>query len=198
MSVPGWEAARTAVRERLGDRAFEHSEAVARSAVLLAETYGVDPDKARIAGLLHDWAREEGPDSLLRQAVAHGVTVGPVDLAVPYLLHAPVGAAMLSKRFPGISGDILSAVRRHTIGAPGMSDLDMVVYVADVIEPYRSFEGVEDLRSRVGVVSLIELYACVYEASLAHLISARKHLHLSTVEAWNDIVERVYRSGSVT
>ncbi len=198
MSAPEWETARAAVRERLGDRAFAHSEAVARTAALLAGLYGVDPDEARLAGLLHDWAREDGPDSLLNQADANDVAVGSVDAAVPYLLHAPVGAAALCERFPGISADILSAVRRHTFGASDMSDLDIVVYVADMIEPFRSFEGIEDLRSLVGAVSLFELYACAYKASLMHLIGARKHLHPDTVEAWNTIVDRVRGSGSAT
>jgi predicted HD superfamily hydrolase involved in NAD metabolism len=190
MPRPTREAALAALREHLGERAVAHCEAVAESAARLAESYGVDVADARMAGLLHDWSREESADTLVSLAKEYGIVLCPVDRSVPYLLHAPVGARALADRFPEMPPEIISAVDRHTVGSSDMSPLDMVVYTADMIEPSRRFEGVESLRSAVGAVSLFELYARAYARSIAHLVASGKHLHPSTVDAWNAIVDR--------
>ena len=114
----------------------------------------------------------------------------PVDQAVPYLLHARLGAAAVREAFPGIDGAVVQAIERHTLGSTRMSSLDMCVYIADMIEPARRFDGVAELRQSVGRVSLEELYARAYAMSLAYLVSMRKHIHPMTVEAWNSIVDR--------
>ncbi|MDZ4180849.1 MAG: bis(5'-nucleosyl)-tetraphosphatase (symmetrical) YqeK [Coriobacteriia bacterium] len=191
MSRPTWDIALAALREHLGERAVTHSEAVADTAGRLAQTYGVDEGDARLAGLLHDWSREETAETLLELAGERGIPVGPVDQSVPYLLHAPVGARALADRFPGIPEEVVGAVACHTVGSPVMSDLDMVVYLADMIEPSRRSEGVDSLRVAVGAVSLFELYARAYAQSITHLVAAGKHIHPSTVESWNAIVDRL-------
>lgn len=185
-----FDTALAAVRARLTARSAAHSEAVAREAGRLAEIYRVDVESARLAGLLHDWARDEAKASLLTLAARLGVESASVDTTVPYLLHAKVGAAQLKTAFPGIAPEVLSAIERHTTAARQMSDLDMVVYVADMIEPARTFDGVDRLRAAVGAVALGELFARAYEVSLRHVIERRHHLHPTTVDVWNAIVER--------
>ena len=181
--------AQEAIARRLGAVAAQHSEAVATTAALLAERYDVDIESARLAGLLHDWAREDGDSKLLQDAIQAGMDVDSVDEAVPYLLHARIGAASLREEFPGISEDVVLAVARHTLGDVEMTDLDRVVYVADMIEPGRTYKGVEKLRAAVGEVSLAELFARAYARSLKHVIRKRKRLHPAAVEVWNTIAD---------
>ena len=69
-----------------------------------------------------------------------------------------------------------------------MSDLDMVVYLADMIEPDRGFPGVDDLREAVGTVPLPDLFALGYQHSVSHLVSARRRIHPATVAVWNTLV----------
>jgi len=181
--------ARSAIAEKLSAASREHSEATAVTAEELAKVYGTDTHSAWLAGLLHDWAREESSAYLLRRARETGVPVGPVEMAVPYLLHADVGAHDLGVRFAGISPIVLGAIRRHTLGAVSMNELDMIVYIADMIEPGRRYEGATHLRSLVGSVTLFELYASSYQMSFRQLIRERQHLHPTTVDAWNAIVD---------
>lgn len=176
------------LRERLSPDAFGHSERVARTAERLAEIYGVDPAAAACAGLLHDWHRETDGAELLARAHALGVTVTPVDEAVPYLLHGPVAGAELAREMPALTGEIVAAIAAHTYGAAEMSPLAMIVYVADVIEPDREHDGVEDLRAAAGSVPLDELFARAYVASVEHLVRTRRHIHPMTVETWNRYV----------
>ena len=183
-----FDSLRVAIHEHVSPRSAAHCDAVAEEAARLAARYGVDVDAARIAGLLHDWARDESSETLLNLAEEYGIPVGPVDRDVPYLLHAQVGAAQLARDYPDLGSDVLDAVARHTTGAVGMSDLDAVVYVADMIEPARGFDGVEELRAAVGAVTLEDLFAHAYATSLRHLIDRRRRFHPATLQVWNALV----------
>lgn len=183
------ERARAALAARLGERGLRHCVAVAETAERLADVYGVDRDHAYLAGLLHDWSREDGPEDLVESAQAAGIEVDGVDRAVPYLLHARVGAYRVRETFPDLPDAIVNAVERHTMATARMADLDMVVYLADLLEPEREFDGVDELRSAIGEVDLAELYARAYAASLRYLIERRKHIHPATVASWNAIVD---------
>ncbi|MDO9107693.1 MAG: bis(5'-nucleosyl)-tetraphosphatase (symmetrical) YqeK [Coriobacteriia bacterium] len=182
------ESALEALTGRVSPHSAEHCRAVAKAAEELARRYGVDPDQAWLAGLLHDWAHDESANELLAQAAQLGLEIAPIDHDVPYLLHARVARAELSSAMPDLSPAVLDAIERHTLGSPEMTDLDMCVYVADMIEPARRFDGVDALRESVFAVSLFHLYARAYAASLSHLLVAGKYIHPSSVQAWNAIV----------
>lgn len=178
------------VKERLGEHAVRHSTAVADTAAQLASIYGADADEARLAGLLHDWDREQEHESLFAAAAAAGHDVHSTEEASPKLLHARTGAAALRDAFPGIEDDVVRAVERHTLGAPDMQPLDMIVYIADMIEPGRVYPGVDDLREAVGTLSLDELFATSFQRTVMQLVRARKPIHPLTVDVWNEYVAR--------
>jgi predicted HD superfamily hydrolase involved in NAD metabolism len=190
VSAPAFnlEMAERLLAERLSAGAVEHSRRAACTAEDLARAYGVDPAKARLAGLLHDWDRELDQAQLLVRARSMQIPVTPVDEAVPYLLHARVGAADLEAAFPGIDADVLAAVARHTVGSVDMTALDKVAYLADMMEPQRDYPGVDALREAVGAASLDELFSLAYTASLRHIIDGRRHMHPETVAVWNSVV----------
>jgi predicted HD superfamily hydrolase involved in NAD metabolism len=178
------------VEARLGESAVAHCKGVAETARLLAVVYGVDVEMARLAGLLHDWDRESGAEALIAAANDCGLEIDDSELGVPYLLHAHTGAAQLAQLFPLLPSEVLSAVERHTVGHARMTDLDKVVYLADMIEPGRDFDGVDDLRECVGTVALDDLFAAAYARSVEYLIRSRKWIHPRTVEVWNAFVAR--------
>jgi len=188
MPGPTYDQAVAALTERLSGPALRHSLATGEEAARLAVLYGVDPETARLAGVLHDWAREESAEELLRRASEAGVEISEVDRCVPYLLHGPVGALQVQETFPGISENAVHAIARHTMGSRSMTPLDLVVYLADMLEPGRCYPEVDDLRALVGVASLRDLFGEAYAASIRHLVGRRKRIHPATVEAWNAIV----------
>jgi predicted HD superfamily hydrolase involved in NAD metabolism len=188
--VSVYEQAVEALRNRLGDDALQHSERVARTAEALATIYGVDPEAARIAGLLHDWDREATHSELLDSALAADLPVVEAEEAHPGLLHARTAAAALRRDFPDLPDEVVDAVARHTVGEAEMTGLDKVVYLADMIEPARAFEGVDDLREAVGTLGLDELFAYAYQHSLLYLVRERRVIHPDTVSVWNAHVAR--------
>lgn len=188
-----YQSAHEALAGRLSSKALGHSERVAATADHLAGLYGVDPEKARLAGLLHDWHRELAPEELVARSRAIGLDVTEVDEAVPYLLHGPLAEADLAARMGDLPDDVLDAVGAHTYGNACMSALAMVVYVADVIEPARHQNGVDALRAAAGSIPLEELFADAYAASLHHLIDKRRRIHPQTVTTWNHIASKAHR-----
>ncbi len=188
-----YDTAHERLSARLSPVAMGHSERVAATAAHLASLYGIDVERARIAGLLHDWHRETPAEELVARARRLGLDVTEVDEAVPYLLHGPVAQADLEMEFPELPDDVLAAIGAHTYGTAGMPPLSMLVYVADVIEPGRHQAGVDGLRSSSGARPLEDLFADAYAASLHHLVDRRRRIHPQTVSTWNDIAARFRR-----
>lgn len=118
---------------------YAHSVRVARCADVLAQRHGADAKKARLAGLLHDLARLYTPEMLLAESEARGLPISAAERAHPMLLHAKLGAAIARERFGVDDPQVLSAIEKHTTGAGEMSPLDCIVYLADSLEPGRTF-----------------------------------------------------------
>ncbi|WP_246599810.1 bis(5'-nucleosyl)-tetraphosphatase (symmetrical) YqeK [Gordonibacter massiliensis (ex Traore et al. 2017)] len=176
---------------RLRHGRFEHALGVARTAENLARLYGADERKARLAGLLHDWDKSYDDEGIRARVEELGLVVDPyVFEEMPQLLHGPTAAAALAREFPGLPRDVVQAIERHTAGAVGMTDLDMIVYIADALEPGRDYEGLGEIRSLVGRVSLEELYLATFGHVFLNLVQRRKRIHPQTIEIWNHYIAR--------
>ncbi|HOB87272.1 MAG TPA: bis(5'-nucleosyl)-tetraphosphatase (symmetrical) YqeK [Bacillota bacterium] len=134
------------MRKRLNEELYQHSLGVAQTASLLAGRYGVEARKAYLTGLVHDFGKSYTPAELRRLAERKRLALDWVALAEPKLLHAPVGAALLAEEFGISDPQIVRAVALHTTGGREMNLFDKVIYLADVIEPGRSYSGVEEIR----------------------------------------------------
>lgn len=173
------------VRMKDKPRRYEHSLGVARTAVELARTYDVDCHEAAVAGLLHDWDKVLDDHDMLARAAQYGVEVVGSPAAAVGLLHGPVAAYELPHVFPEVSDAVAQAVARHTIGAMDMTPLDMVVFVADAIEPGRHGSYADDLRALVGEASLTELFFQTFAQGLVYVISGGRYLYPTAVGIYN-------------
>jgi predicted HD superfamily hydrolase involved in NAD metabolism len=141
------ERAEALARSRLSDKRYEHTLRVADTAEDLALAHDLEADRVRLAALLHDAAREIGPEEFLILADKWHLRVGDPERQSPKLLHGPV-AAELARRELGIDDEeVLEAITAHTTGRPGMGALALVLYVADKIEPARDYPSVGRLRT---------------------------------------------------
>jgi predicted HD superfamily hydrolase involved in NAD metabolism len=174
------ESMRTAVRAHLSARSAAHCERTADTARELACRFDVDPDAAELAGLLHDWSRDDSAGALIAFADAHGLAVLSLERENPYLLHSRVAADELRDAYPGLPLQVLSAVAAHTVGAVPMTPLDQIVYVADAIEPARAYPGVEELRMSARGTSLESVFADAYASSVAFVREKGLPLHPMT------------------
>ena len=138
--------AKELVRGRLSDKRYEHTLNVRKMAVKLAKRYGVDEDKAALAALLHDSAKEISKDEMRAIMRAHlELAEGGEERPTP-VWHG-ICAAILARTEWGVEDEaVLSAIACHTAGKPGMSRLDKIVYLADMSSKERDWPGVNKLR----------------------------------------------------
>ena len=176
------------VRMKDARKRHAHSLGVARTAVSLAFAYGVDAYLAYAAGLIHDWDKVLTDEELLARAVRYGIEIeGDPALAVP-LLHGPVAARELPELFPELDAAVFQAVARHTVAACDMTPLDMVVFVADAIEPGRRGDYADALRDQVGEVPLSELFFSCFTGGLVYVMQTKRYLYPSATRIYNHYV----------
>lgn len=134
------------LQRRLNPGRFRHTLGVMETSVELARIYGAPEGKALYAALLHDCAKNLTENALMELAEVSGADAD--EMACLPVMHAPVGAYLARVRYGVRDAEVLSAIRRHTVGAEDMSLLDAIVYVADMIEPGRRFfSGLDDARN---------------------------------------------------
>ena len=125
------------MKEELSDDRFEHTIGVMYTAESLAMRYGVDMTKAAVAGLLHDCAKCIPNAQKLKMCKKHDIEITEMEEKNPSLLHAKLGAYMAEAAYGVDDPEILIAIKWHTTGKPDMSMLDIIIYMADYIEPNR-------------------------------------------------------------
>ena len=176
------------LKARLKPGRYRHSLGVADTAVFLAKRFGISEEKAHIAGLLHDCAREFPDDALPEEARKRGIPIGPVEAAIPLLLHAYVGARRITECYGVEDEEIAQAIWRHTVGGSRMTPLDKIVYFADMIEPSREYPEVEELRQFAREKSLDEMLLKGLSESILFVVQKSSLIHPDTVQARNEIL----------
>ena len=163
-----------------------HVEGVAETARRLAERWGADPDEAELAGLLHDCTKRYKGAEQLNLCEEYGIILTQADRESLPVLHALTGAEYARREF-GVSDEICAAIRTHTTGAPSMTLLQRIIYLADMIEPTREFSGVKALR-KLAKRDLTQALIAATSRSIAYVCKRRQNLHPATVETYNALL----------
>ncbi|ORT98992.1 Hydrolase (HAD superfamily), YqeK [Anaerovibrio sp. JC8] len=186
-----YEEMKEKLESRLKPTRFVHSVGVAESAVYLAQRFGVDVEKARIAGLLHDCARQYPNEQLLQEADKRHIVYGEVEKSMPLLVHGYVGAQLVSEEYGVQDEEIAQAIYRHTVGGADMTDLDKIIYFADMIEPSRNYPAVEQLRELSRTAGLDEMVLAGLTRSIEFVLQKGHLIHPDTVIARNELLLKV-------
>ena len=116
-------------------------------AVKLAKHYGTDPEQAALAALLHDAAKELPKDEMRAIMQAHPEYAQGGEARPTPVWHG-ICAAILARTEWGVTDEaVLSAIACHTAGKAGMTQLDKILYLADMTSAERDWPGVDDLRA---------------------------------------------------
>ena len=171
------------IQMRMSERRFKHVLGVEEMAIALAEKYGCSPEKASIAALPHDYAKERPDDEFILVIKRDGYDTALLDYGNA-IWHGVVGASFVERELGITDEEILHAIRVHTTGAAKMSLLDKIIYVADYIEPGRVFPGVKEARE-LALIDLDEAVAFETKHTLAHLIEQEQQIYPKTIETYN-------------
>jgi len=178
------------MEEKLDRELFEHCLGTAKAAAELAGRYGVDSEKAYLAGIVHDYAKSLSGQKLLELADRLQVPLDPITRQQHKLLHAPVGAVLLEKELGISDPDILKAVAFHTTGHDGMSTFEKVLYLADYIEENRQFEGVEEIRKAAKSDLDLALLTAV-DRAIQSILDRYLMLHPNSVAFRNSLLKKL-------
>ena len=129
----------------LKENRVNHVLGCAQTAVRLAKIWGADEKDAYRAGILHDITKALPGNMQLQLSEHYGLLLDDFSRENPKTIHAITGAAV-AKRVFGENEAVVSAINSHTTGKKNMNTLEKIIYIADYMEPGRSFEGVEQLR----------------------------------------------------
>ncbi len=176
---------KSAVQARLDAELFLHSVNVAETAFELCMRHCPEfAIQSQLAGLLHDIAKPVSDSELLSMAREFGILIVSVEQIQPKLLHASVGAEIARREFGVRDETILDAIRWHTVGKADLSLCGISLYLADIIEPSRDFEGVELIR-RSANESLLEGALLGVIKTVKFVVDSHRHLDYRSVEFYN-------------
>lgn len=145
---------------------------------------GLDDEKIAVAALCHDLARLLPVDEIINRLKTSGVEPESLNAATPILLHAPLSAVITRDELGVEDGEILRSIWIHATGSSEMSLFEKLIYVADKVEPTRTFEGVEELR-RLVREDLDSAFVHVISAVLAWLVARGQSLDYNSIAAYN-------------
>lgn len=179
------------IRERLRGKRLLHSESTALLSERMAALLGVDTEQAYLAGLLHDIAKPLPNQELLRRMEKYKLHDDNVSVLHASLLHAPVGAALLERKYGVEDADIIEAVRFHTTGGEGMSLLAQIVYAADFLDPVRAFPK-QDKAWAIMDEDFFAGLLYITRFSMKRVLRHWQFLHPGTLALYNEMLGKVH------
>ena len=172
------------LKTKIDDKRLKHSVNTAKEAVYLAKKYNSDPDKAYLAGLLHDVAKGLSGADLENTANQYGIEIDEYEVVNPELIHGKIGAVMVNKQLGIEDKDILGAIRWHTTGHKNMTLLEKIIYLADIIEPGRKFLHVNIIK-RLAYQDIDQAMVFALEHIFEFVKSKGFSLHPESIEAYH-------------
>lgn len=157
---------------------YSHSLRVAKKAQELAKKHGVNQDKAYMAGLLHDIAKElplKEQKELITNECPEFLQEGEA------VWHACAGGIYVRRRLGIRDEDIINAIKYHSTGRSKMSKLEMIIYIADYIEPMRKHDMIEHIEQHEDSLELMMLI--ILKLVIKELEQKNKSIGKLTIEA---------------
>lgn len=176
---------KTILKSRLSQKRYIHSLNVADEAIKLAEKYGANKSDAYLAGLLHDICKEIPKDEQLVMVNNSTRNVSDVEKMSPPLYHGIAGAYYCEKSLGISDNDILNAIRYHTIARAGMTKLEVIIYMADLISAERTYKDVNKMR-KVAYRDLDCAMLAALKFSIDDVVGKGAMIPPDTISAYNE------------
>ncbi len=166
---------------------FKHVLGVEQAAIHLAEINNYDTEKAGLAGLLHDYAKEVSDKDFLALIDKYHLDEELKNWN-NNVWHGIVGIYKIQEDFGITNQEILRAIEIHTVGSSDMTMLDKIIYVADYIEQNRDFPLVGEARV-IAEQSLNQAVAYETVHTIEHLAHKALPIYPQTIETYNAYVK---------
>lgn len=179
------------LKENLSEEKYRHSLEVAKVASKLADNYDYDRDKAYLAGLIHDIAKEVPGEELFNFCLKNNIGTSELEEKNKNLLHGKVGAYLVKLKYKIDDNHIYNSIFYHTTGRPNMSILEKIIYIADYIEPSRKpLPRIDEIRE-MSLKSLDDSMKLIMQDTLESLKHRKLGIDKITIEAYNYYFNKV-------
>ena len=179
----------TILSKRLKPSRLLHTLGVMNKAGELADIHGCSKDKAMIAGVLHDYAKNISEDELKEYIIKNDIDLDKESSMNINLMHGIVGAHMVRKDLGIEDQEILNAISYHTFGRENMSLLEKVVFLADAIEDGRNYKGVDEIRN-LSLLDLDKAIVLSIENTLSYVLHSGEVIHLNSIRLRNELIQK--------
>ena len=175
------------VKKNLKENRFIHTLGVIEEAKKLAKINGVSEEKAEMAALCHDIAKNIPKTEMLEIMKENNIILTEDEENSPSIWHSILGPIVAKKELKIEDEEIFSAIRWHTTGKENMTKLEKIIYIADMIEPSRDFDGVEELR-KVTLENLNKGVLMGLTQTIKFLLKKGSLIDLNTIKARNSLI----------
>ena len=172
------------MKKKLTESRYEHTMGVMYTAAALAMAHGENMEKALLAGLLHDCAKCYSDEKKLTLCEKFGVVLSSFELENTALIHAKLGAVLAREKYGIDDEEVCHAIKTHTTGAPDMSALDKIIYIADYIEPHRVDAPNLFVLRKLAFTDLDETMRIILTDTLDYLATKNKVVDPATEETY--------------
>lgn len=178
------------LKENLKPSRYGHTLGVVKTAIKLAEIYNVDKKKAEIAALSHDIAKNIDFNEMKNIIKEENIILSIDEENTKELWHAIIAPVLGRKIFNIEDEEILNAMRWHTTGKEDMTTLEKIIYLADLIEPSRNFDGVEEIR-KIALENLDSAMIKAITHTTIYLLNNNCAVDINTVKARNYLLYNI-------
>ncbi|MCI8519002.1 MAG: HD domain-containing protein [Clostridia bacterium] len=174
------------IKRMLTEGRYLHSLGAMKAAGELAKIYGDDEEGAKLAGLVHDIAKELPKEEIEVALKKYNIEPDIIERNQLGLLHAKLGAELAREKF-NICEKIQNAIKYHTTGNIKMDKFAKIIYLADKIEETRNYPEVEELR-RLAKQDLDKAMLFVMNFTIQKSIKKQTLIHPDTIEMRNTLI----------
>ncbi len=169
------------LKDNLTEKRRVHTAEVTLTALSKCKELGLCEEKVKTASLLHDCAKYLDYRNFEKFSL-------PIDVPKP-VVHAFLGAFVAENVLGVKDEEILDAIKYHTSGKANMSLLGKLIFVADMIERGRDYQGVERLRELYNGDFEKCFRECLKE-EMVHLINKKEPIYIETINAYEYYVKK--------
>lgn len=190
---------RAVLPEYISGKRLLHTLSVEAEAEALGKAFGLSETeiyKLRCSALLHDLTKEKKLDAQIELCNRFGIPYTDEDVRSPKVFHAFTGAFLARELFPNLVDEVIfDGIKYHTTGRENMTLFEKIIYLADYIEPQRTFDDCVKLRELFYSVEkpdaehLDKVLLVSFDMTLRCLIEENAPMHSATVRARNFLVK---------
>ena len=176
------------LKQNLSEKRYIHSIGVMEMSGELAKIYNVDVETAKMAGLLHDIAKEMSKEEMLKYVKENNIEITEVESINTGILHGKIGADIAKKKYDVIE-QIQKAIEYHTTTHPNMDTLAKIIYVADKIELNRKSENFDiEAERKLAKENLDKALLLILDNTTRYLIDKNRLLVEESIKTRNKLL----------